>query len=137
MPTPKKIVVPEGMRVAVAHALFNKFGSTDYHPRIRIALEEACSWLSENPIVPTERQFQDMEDEHARPNCRWMVIEWQRRMFADPISVPEAMVKAVAKENMPYLKANKGSDFFMLSVLESALRWLSENPSDDTPAPPQ
>jgi hypothetical protein len=92
----KKIVVPEGMSLAVGHAVFEECGSRQFHPLIRVALEAALRWLSVNPIVPTAKQFVDLFDELSEVNdgklSHRCVVEWQRRMFLAPEpEVPEAV----------------------------------------------
>ena len=42
-----KYIAPEGMRLAVAKAVFDACGKVDYHPQIRIALEAALRWQAE------------------------------------------------------------------------------------------
>ena len=95
----KVIVVPEGMGSAVAHAVFNEVGKVDYHPQIRIALEAALRWLSENPIVPTEADVMGILQERVESHhisgeeycaippatVRFVIREWQRRMFLAPV----------------------------------------------------
>jgi len=83
-------MVPEGMRSAVAKAVLSECGRVDYHPQIRVALEAALRWLSENPIVPTEEQWgQCLKAYDDVGKTGWecavlFVAEWQRRMFDAP-----------------------------------------------------
>lgn len=85
----KRYDVPDAMLEAVKKAAEARGRFCMYS---REDLEEAVRWIAENPIVPTEKQFQDM----ARATwpistytptvemARWSkatVIEWQRRMF--------------------------------------------------------
>ena len=94
MASEKKIVVPDGMRVAAAKAVHETCGKVDYHPQIRIALEAALCWLSENPIVPTHEQLQKIADFHKRGTCypesiNLYVVGFQECMFLAPEPVPE------------------------------------------------
>lgn len=91
----KKIVVPEGMMLAV-----RKSGH-DYILKnpvvITSILEAALRWLSENPIIPTGQQGRDLDGawldsksnlaapyhQTARAT-EFGAIEWQRRMFLAP-----------------------------------------------------
>jgi len=77
----KKIIVPEGMRFAAGKASdgFDPWCYLLYRP-----LEAALLWLSENPIVPTDEQVHSLAFEHEFPNHKWMLTEWQRRMFLAP-----------------------------------------------------
>jgi hypothetical protein len=84
----ERIVVPDGMRVAVAHAVFDAVGTCDYHPQIRIALEAALLWLSEHPIVPSDAQWIELvaqwkRDNHPMdtPSMEDIYPLWQHRMF--------------------------------------------------------
>ena len=83
----KKYVIPEGMGGYVARAVFNECGKVDFHPQIRVALEAAVRWLSDNPIAPTMAQAEAMRDS-GHPcilDGAWYAGEWQRRMFLAPI----------------------------------------------------
>lgn len=115
----KRVVVPSEMGVAVARAVHGACGRVDYHPQIRVALEEALLWLSENPIVPTPEQCDEirsavdavMENGPGRQVGESLVsdgtcetcVEWQRRMFLAPEppdpEVPEAGLTQNPKEN--------------------------------------
>lgn len=93
--TEKKYVVPEGMLdAAYGYArLENSPASRDHY---RAVLKAALRWFSENPIVPTDEQLQNLRadvqlDPIGKPNAmaayhRGMVVEWQRRMFLAPES---------------------------------------------------
>ena len=94
----KKIVVPDGMLSAVAHALFDKHGTVgQFHPYIPTAIETALRWLSENPIVPTRIDV----EEFLSPEMMCMghfdfaiesAVRWQRRMLIAPEpEVPEGI----------------------------------------------
>lgn len=88
----EKIVVPEGMRKSATRAwLESEYEKPDV---IRISLEAALRWLSENPIVPTDTQAYDLwqsqilsgkthSDNELAKLC---AVEWQRRMF---LAAPE------------------------------------------------
>lgn len=93
----QKIVVPDGMLAAawqdIAAAMKERIfvgvigGVAELHVA-RIAVEAALRWLSENPIVPTDEQWRALNEERQWPDNsnrrRWLVIEWQRRMFLAP-----------------------------------------------------
>lgn len=66
------------MAVAVVHAVFEECHRCDFHPQIRVAIEAALRWLSENPIVPTLEQVNELM---PLPTVRDIIAEWQRRMF--------------------------------------------------------
>lgn len=85
----KRIVVPEEMLVAASDALAKM-----KYPALRIelagvALEAALLWLSENPIVPTDEQADELwrhpkvlsiYEHYAKAMAR----DWQRMMFLAP-----------------------------------------------------
>jgi hypothetical protein len=93
-PVDEKIVVPEGMMKAVMDdvllvAAFN--GKDDIAREI---LRRALLWLSENPIVPSDKQWLDCWATLHPPSCKdgfteqrrvgfapLVCAEWQRRMF--------------------------------------------------------
>ena len=94
----KKIVVPEGMLNAVAET---KYGdqicsietAVSLRDGVRKDIEVALRWLSENPIMPTDEQLDEMEgDIRYRVGVNFdiqkLISEWQRRMFFAP--EPEA-----------------------------------------------
>jgi hypothetical protein len=60
-----------------------------------IVLASAFSWLSENPIVPTDEQWALLLDWDSQISSfdtffRHVLAEWQRRMFLAPeLEVPE------------------------------------------------
>lgn len=80
-----KIVIPPGMLKAFDDALYIGQRGEDFID----ALTASLQWLSENPIVPTDHQVSSLANEHDMPNLKWMVVEWQRRMFRAPPEVPE------------------------------------------------
>jgi hypothetical protein len=91
----KKYVVPAGMLKAAeyryrsienyipAHAT-----NTHFLKLIEECLEAALRWLSENPIVPTEKQWEEISKDAPLTSIRmpydWVLSEWQRRMFLAP-----------------------------------------------------
>lgn len=95
----KKIVVPDGMRKAALKAIESANAvELGVEGGAKIVLEAAFRWLSENPIVPTEKQEKEMDQwararmarEPIRPAT--FAVEWQRRMFLAPEpEVPEAI----------------------------------------------
>lgn len=96
----RKIKVPEGMMLAVQNKA--RVDGRALNPRIlRSDLEAALIWLSENPIVPTEKQYGeclravDGPDKivihvYREGEPQKVLAEWQRRMFLAP-EVPEAI----------------------------------------------
>lgn len=88
----KKIVVPEGMFDAAMEAvqaipMRGNVGSID---RVNGALKAALRWLSENPIVPTKEQWDELRRTCWVPD-ELQAVEWQRRMFLAP--QPEQVVE--------------------------------------------
>lgn len=97
----RKIVVPDGMLRAAQeemsrhhlHVLKRRNLSCPIGSICSISrgLEAALRWLSENPIVPTDRQVLSMISECGE-DAPWgktmtpidMLCEWQRRMFLAP-----------------------------------------------------
>jgi hypothetical protein len=63
----------------IAHRAMGGFAS---HEAIRRCLAAALSWLSDNPMVPTDEQFATLCDDQM--NVKQRVVEWQRRMFLAP-----------------------------------------------------
>jgi hypothetical protein len=93
----KKIAVPEGMLETAYDAQFGKDGPTETSrfintPSMKICLEAALRWLSENPIVPTVEQLYSTIGVLPVAMCyivwterdRAMIAEWQRRCFLAP-----------------------------------------------------
>ena len=103
----QKTMIPKEMLKAVLHTVLMECGRVDYHPQIRIALESALIWLSENPIVPN--------DEWILQNCTsnkdevsWVkdtFFEWQKRMFLAP---PEPSISDAAQS---VIQRTKGCTF--------------------------
>lgn len=93
----KKVKVPEGM-LKEAEGAIEKLIPVVYRsaaePYAKIGLEAALIWLSENPIVPTYRQFDELERIYDKPETEHkeaitaVLVEWQRRMFLAP-EIPE------------------------------------------------
>ena len=74
----KKIVIPEGMIKAYEEAACDKYSMVhDWKGGLKAAIE----WLAMNPIIPTDEQVDSLAMEHEWPNHKWMLTEWQRRMF--------------------------------------------------------
>ncbi len=85
----KKIVVPEGMRMAALKSVSGGF-SGSFTMAVDAALYEALRWLSENPILPTPEQAKELwrttgagEPNEAK-RAAAHAIEWQRRIFLAP-----------------------------------------------------
>ena len=78
-----KIKVPEGMLKAALKVLDEFDGPHD--KGIAYALEDALRWLSENPIVPTHSQVQEMANACPYYTCDVVkfISAWQERMFLD------------------------------------------------------
>jgi hypothetical protein len=77
----RKYIVPEGMLRAFERRWTSLPQQPESFEQQRYAsLLAALRWLSENPIVPTRAQVDQMVADGT-----WMAVEWQRRMFlADP-----------------------------------------------------
>jgi hypothetical protein len=97
----KKILVPKGMATAGRLAFGEFYGFRDpkelHGGAVEFVLQEALRWLSDNPIVPTPKQIEDMvRSWHGKCDVSDFVVlvmhEWQRRMFLTPeLEVPEAV----------------------------------------------
>jgi hypothetical protein len=80
----RKIVVPTGMLAAVCDAR-----CVSHRSVVQVILEVALGWLSQNPLVPTSQQAQEILREHRRETGEWpthpeVCAMWQRRMFLAP-----------------------------------------------------
>lgn len=92
-----KYTVPEEGLKATVEAMKNpsgtKFLSTEQWASL--GLEAFIRWQSENPIVPTEDQSEELRSNHYRDInsvsfVRSIVVKWQRRMYLAPEpEVPE------------------------------------------------
>jgi len=84
-----KIAIPKGMIEAAQIAWDSWCMRTNGDQNILLVLEAALRWLSENPIVPEPRDF-----ENSKLNASGVQVaiessvEWQRRMFLAPSEVP-------------------------------------------------
>ena len=80
----EKYVVPDGMLKA-ANKAWDHFSGIGIGARIKVMLEAALQWATENPQVPTLQQAQDLrEDFIALPSkefVQFVTEEWQRRMW--------------------------------------------------------
>jgi hypothetical protein len=78
-----KIKIPDGMLRAAKSA-----GISQDHPEcVRYQLEAALCWLTENPVVPTSEQMDELFEQHSwldKDSVRFGAREWQSRMFLDP-----------------------------------------------------
>jgi len=88
----KKIVVPEGMMKAAIFA-WRLHPIRGYPPEDAVckAVEAALRWLSEHPIVPTQKQSRKLYADVPQGLLvdevpSWYAVEWQRRMFLAPES---------------------------------------------------
>lgn len=89
----KKIVIPEAMEVAARRA-YEVWRNTcrpeeNFTNGAVVAVEAALRWLSENPIVPTDEQMINLQDDFRRiteagEKQMLIAVEWQRRMFLAP-----------------------------------------------------
>lgn len=101
-----RIIVPEGMSSSGGTALAGMFGYPKPEPRhideANCVLRAALRWLTENPIVPTEKQFAKLYDELSEVNDGRLtyraVVEWQRVMFSAP--KPNPVVEKVKQTVM-------------------------------------
>jgi len=107
----KKIVVPEGMLKAATEKAF--YPGRYYTPgdieSITKILETALRWLSQNPIVPDEKQTLAMvKGKEGFPFdswewVRWGACEWQRRMFdASEPEIPEEIKDLLTEQQPPF-----------------------------------
>ena len=97
----KKIIVPEGMKKAFHDALFHTLEVDEDN-----ALEAAFRWLSENPIVPTHDQIDEMQiacdlPAFAHHGFERICEEWQRRMFLAPIPEVLEAIRDLYENNGP------------------------------------
>lgn len=85
-------------------------------------LKAALRWLSENPIVPTDEQWKAINHERQWPDNayrrRWLVVEWQRRMFLAP--EPEPALKDLLWKANPY--PNTGAEYRHDETVKEAYR---------------
>jgi hypothetical protein len=92
-----KIVVPEEMLKAADQAIgevrlrnadaLRRNGELWPNDLKRVCIEAALLWLSENPIVPTDRYYSDFMRIPRHPmmtEAQQFAVEWQRRMFIAP-----------------------------------------------------
>ena len=126
----KKIIVPEGMEHAVVREVFEQCGRVDYHPQIRVGLEAALLWLSENPIAPTDEQVEELQEysfnniHGSKMQLVWSLFEWQRRMFLAPEpEVPEEVKDLLLDENIPTADYSRPTrDYYNTQILEAFRR---------------
>lgn len=111
----KKYEVPEGMLKAAGA---NSSGVDPCGFYLYMPLEAALRWLSENPIVPTDEQFENcLSSAAGRPTTmewqnmtEWnrakaLCVEWQRQMFLAPeLEAPE-------KTNIVYLLDKRMAEY--------------------------
>lgn len=101
----KKIVVPKGMLEAALDGPGIESVKETRRLYVEACIEASMRWLSENPIVPSDDQRDEIIcawdkfgrlQEGSGDFFRWSLIEWQRRMFLAPEpDVPEAFKEAV------------------------------------------
>lgn len=87
-----KIKVPEGMLKAALKPFPDNQWAIREESRMRLHLEAALRWLSENPIVPTSKDLEKIAHNGrftGEPSASSWCIEWQRRMFLVEPEVPE------------------------------------------------
>lgn len=126
----KKIVVPEGMLKAIAHAYYDNErqgpSMLSLYECNRIG-EAALRWISENPIVPTKEQVEAIwnslpDARGAYPywdkTCR-VFGEWQRRMFLDPEPEVSDAVKKMSLRLMVYTFTEKERDY-LFDIIRTA-----------------
>lgn len=127
----KKIVVPEGMLVAGVDSVARLRGMGETtREHYTAVLKAALLWLSENPIVPTERQERDlcdawMEAKQSQSNTfvhasAFGAVEWQRRMFLAPEpEVPEEIEDLIPCGGIDTINADR--------ILEAYRRGLARS----------
>ncbi len=76
------VTIPKGMLEAALDAPIDEARESQTYA----VLEAALRWLSENPIVPTDAQIEEMKIKLVPVHPHWsnIVAEWQRRMFLAP-----------------------------------------------------
>ena len=86
-----RIVIPDGMLKAAVDAAWGGPIHVGGGALAGIVLEAALRWLSENPIVPTRQNLEDMRtdwedtpEQNAEKVVLFLIYEWQRRMFLAP-----------------------------------------------------
>lgn len=101
----RKIIVPEGMLKAAQQ---KNCTCADCAAVFRDMLEHALLWLSENPIMPTEDEGNQMlgcPSEYHQMELRDLAIrgavEWQRRMFFAPASPYDDLFEHIFKASSP------------------------------------
>jgi hypothetical protein len=118
----KKIVVPEGMlRAAIDESQYATLGLSGHNVIIERTVKAALRWLSENPIVPTRRQVEEISVPYYRSSAvakEHAMVEWQRQMFL----APEPQVVSMAGRRV--LNSVMGSTFTPedYKAIEFALR---------------
>ncbi len=82
----KRIVVPSGMVEAAMDATIPQAHTNKERRNVYLAVEASLRWLSENPIIPTDEQVEEMRIKLVPVHPHWgnIVAEWQRRMFLAP-----------------------------------------------------
>lgn len=118
----KRYVVPEGMLKA-AHEILSPMASSTH---ISFALASTLSWLSENPIVPSDDRIGEMLAAknhfigHFDPTdwIRWGAAEWQRRMFLAPEPVAPEEVKRLLFTTFTHIRREDAN----VAILEAYRR---------------
>lgn len=107
----KKIIVPQKMHSAAWNAQHEHakthgpaVGCLPGSPcSLDVGLEAALRWLSENPIVPTHKQVQDIAQSnvyYTSDVAKW-IVEWQRRMFLAPeLDIPDGVEDLMWSETL-------------------------------------
>lgn len=105
----KRYVVPEGMVQAGATgwlAARGEDGKLNPMDVSRSVLIEALRWWSENPMVPTDQQLQEMRQAIPRNGLTydsWVAVEWQRRCFLAPEPEVTEAVKDLLLEKSAWI----------------------------------
>ena len=128
----KRIVVPDGMMKAVSNTWEVKSHKVEIN-KAEAIIQAALRWLSENPIVPTRQNLEDMRtdwedtpEQNAEKVVIFLISEWQRRIFLAPESeVPEA-VKNLLLDGADFIHGQKHADEANKNVIEAYNRGLKE-----------
>lgn len=80
----KQYEVPEKMLEAAMRASLDAGLPIGPSTELKIPIEAALRWLSENPITPSTQQWSELYHSSPSMTGRQRAAEWQRRMFIKP-----------------------------------------------------
>lgn len=130
-----KISVPEGMlKAGLLGARLEAYCGDDQRD-FQHALEAALLWLSENPIVPSDAQLEDLRESVKdrtswKGQCMEAIVEFQRRMFAAPEpEVPEEVAEMLLDETIPEADFSRPTRNYHNNQIIKAFRVGQRNPN--------